>query len=206
MRVGLDLDNVLVSTMASARRVIAQLREIPFEEIIETQEYWTPFSHQNPKLASRLVPDHAFWDREDLLLNADPLPGAIEAANILAKEGMLASYITRRPPAVASITEKWLKRQNFPIVPTHHVGSLNPDEYHANCKSSACRIEGVTHMVDDQAKEAEKLLSAGIQVVLVDAAIGRVDRHQYISVNPEIPVANDILHAVEMLLATRCLA
>ncbi|AXK43717.1 hypothetical protein [Erythrobacter aureus] len=199
MKVGLDLDNCVVGIMASAREAMARDLSIPVSDIIETQIYWEPFTHNDPQIAQKLKPDLAFWDREDVLLGAPALPDAIEAAHRLHDAGLLACYITRRPNAVAHLTQQWLDHRSAPPVPTFHVGSTDKDDYFAQCKSHACKKLGVTHMVDDQPHEACSLSEAGINVILIDAPIGRANRHEFIAANPHIPVAANLPLAVDLL-------
>ncbi len=200
MKVGLDLDNCIVGIMESAREAMARDLSIPVSDIIETQVYWQPFTHSDPQIAEQLKPDLAFWDREDVLLGAPALPDALDAAHKLHEAGLLACYITRRPPAVAHLTNHWLVSQKAPDVPTFHVGSADKAEYFAQCKSHACKKLGVTHMVDDQPHEATSLMEAGINVVLIDAPIGRSNRKTFSAKHPHIPVAAHLSGAVELLL------
>src|SRR3546814_10386391 len=97
-------------------------------------------SSDPPAVASKLVPDLTFWDREDVLLGSPPVPGSLEAASSLHEAGLLSCYITRRTLHVAELTLRWLQENKFPDVPVEHVGSRNADEYFKVCKSSVCEI------------------------------------------------------------------
>lgn len=200
MKIGLDLDNVIVDIISSARAVTANDHSLEIDEVIETNVYWDPFTHADPSIAARLRPEHSFWDRPDVLLAAPCLPGALESVERLHREGLLACYITRRPPSVDALTLRWLRENGFPDVPVAHVGNSDKAFNFERCKSSACLEHGVTHMVDDQPHEIETLMLAGISSILVDAPVGRDKRHEFMKNNPSIPVARDISHAVEMLM------
>ena len=200
MKIGLDLDNVIIDIMSSARAVTANDHSLTIEEVIETNVYWDPFTHADPEIAPRLRPVHSFWDRPDVLLTAPCLPGALEAVLRLHEAGLLACYITRRPPTVDALTLRWLREHTFPDVPVVHVGHSDKTLYFERCKSSACLEHGVTHMVDDQPHEIETLTTAGISSILVDAPVGRDKRREFMRDNPAIPVARDITHAVDMLM------
>lgn len=200
MKVGLDLDNVIVDIVAAARTVLAADVGIDPDHIINTNIYWDPFTHQDEEIARRLKPDHAFWDRQDLLLNAPELPGSLDAAKSLHEAGILTCFITRRPPTVDLLTGRWLHERNYPLVPVIHVGNTDEVHYFKLCKSSACLEYGVTHMVDDQAHEVESLIKAGIKAILVDAPIGQQERQQFIAQNPHIPVVPNLTEAAQMLL------
>jgi len=200
MKVGLDLDNVIVDIVASARTVIAADIGIDPEHIIDTNIYWDPFTHRDEEIAQRLKPDHAFWDRQDLLLNAPELPGSLQAARSLHEAGILTCFITRRPPIVELLTARWLHERNYPQVPVIHVGNTDEVHYFKLCKSSACQTYEVTHMVDDQAHEVETLIKAGIKAILVDAPIGQQERQQFIAQHPHVPVVPSVVEAAQMLL------
>lgn len=206
MKIGLDLDNVIVDIMASARAVMAKDHSLELEEVIETHVYWEPFTHSDPLIAETLKPDHSFWNREDVLLGAPPLPGSLEAVLALHEAGLLACYITRRPPLVDAITRQWLSMHSFPEMPVVHVGHTDRDQYFDRCKSTACHEHGVTHMVDDQPHEIESLRAAGINTILVDAPVGRAKRIEFLAQNPSIPVVATLLEATTMLLEERAAA
>lgn len=200
MKVALDLDNVIVDIISAARDVMASSARISPSEITYTHIYDAPFSHPDPEIAKRLLPDHAFWRREDVLAGSKPLPGSLDAVTQLHEAGHLGCYITRRPPAVASITKRWLAEAGFPQKPVPHVGHTEKVLNHALCKSTACRTHSITHMVDDQAHEARTLQAAGIRVILVDAPIGYVERQEFLKEHPDMPVAPNISAAISILL------
>lgn len=199
MKTALDLDNVIVDIMASARAVTAADHGLAIDAVIETNVYWDPFTHADPDIAERLKPEHSFWDREEVLLGAPMLDGSREAAWRLHDAGLLACYITRRPPSVDSITIRWLRDNGYPDLPVIHVGHTDRELYFNLCKSAACIEYGVTHMVDDQPHEIETLTEAGIRTILVDAPVGREKRREFMASNPHIPVADDLRHAVDLL-------
>ena len=199
MKIALDLDNVIVDIMASARAVTAADHGLIIEDVIETNVYWDPFTHADPSIAERLRPDHSFWDREEVHLGAPMLAGSLEAVLRLHDPGLLACYITRRPPIVAALTTKWLSDNRYPNLPVIHVGHTDRTLYFSLCKSSACIEHGATHMIDDQPHEVQTLAAAGIRTILVDAPVGRAKRREFMASNPEIPVAADLGQAVDML-------
>lgn len=200
MKIGLDLDNVIIDIMSSARAAVAADHDLSIDEVIETNVYWDPFTHKDPSLGAKFKPDHTFWDREDVLLKAPVLPGALKAVRKIHRLSLLACYITRRPPHVAHLTRQWLEEGGFPMQPIVHVGHADRTQNFLLCKSEGCRAHGVTHMIDDQPHEIETLMKAGIQTVLVDAPPGRAKRHAFMETHPHIPVARTIADATELLL------
>lgn len=200
IRIGCDLDNVLVDILSSARTVLARDLRVDLAEINDTGLYWNPFSHPNPELNARIQPSVEFWDRHDVLSGCQPLPGAVKAAWSLYDAGLLAAFITRRPKAVADVTARWLAVYGFPPVPVEHVGDPTNPDYFARCKSHACSKHEVTHMIDDSPDEAARLLKASIQVIMVDAPIGREARQALCRTRPTLPVVPDVLTAATMLI------
>jgi beta-phosphoglucomutase-like phosphatase (HAD superfamily) len=198
--VAFDIDNVLCDIIASAKRILAKDADIPVDEVILTNVYHRPFDHAVPEIAIRMRVDHAFWDREDLLSSCPAMPGAVEAVNRLHDHGMLAAYVTRRPASVRSVTEPWMRAMGFPMVPIYHVGTTDAQTTYEVCKSTVCHRIGATHLVDDHATEIATAKAAGIEVIVVDADIGRDRRMELLAENPGVMVARDAAHAVEMLI------
>lgn len=201
MRVGCDLDNVIIAIIESARRLMAADLGVPLDQIEETNIYWDPFTHADPAIADKLKPSFEFWNREDLLMGCEALPGAHDAAWRLYDAGLLACYITRRPPAVSHLTNAWLMINRFPPVPAEHVGATAGETYFETCKSTICSRYDVTHMIDDHAGEADMLAKAGIEVVLVDAPIGHAARQEFMASHPHIRFAPNVGSVADLLLA-----
>ncbi|QAY80160.1 hypothetical protein [Sphingosinicella sp. BN140058] len=201
MKVALDLDNTLIATVEGARLAMARDHGLEPSEIIDTNIYFDPFTHHDEHLAAKLRPDFAFWDREDVLLGAPLLPGAHAAAWRLEQAGLLGCYITRRPPAVARITLRYREHHGLPPRPIEHVGTSDGASYYDTCKSTICSRYGISHVIDDHVKEAELLHSAGIEVILVDAPIGRAARAEFAAAHPHIRIMPDAASAVALLLS-----
>jgi hypothetical protein len=200
MRIAFDIDNVLGDIISSARAALARDHGVPVESIGLTGIYYNPFSIDDGS-GDRLIPlDHAFWDRDDVLTGSPVIPGAVGAVTRVAEAGSLAGYVTRRPGSVRGVTQQWLDRGGFPAAPLHHVGTNDASTTYDVCKSSACREIGATHLIDDHATEIDKARRNGIDVVVVDAEIGRAARRAILVEHPEAILARDVAHAVEILL------
>lgn len=200
MRIAFDIDNVLGDIISSARAALARDHGVPVERVVLTGIYHSPFSIDDGGGDTLIRLDHAFWDRDDVLKNSPVIPGAVDAVRRVAEAGSLAGYVTRRPGSVREVTQDWLDRGGFPSAPLHHVGTNDASTTYDLCKSSACRILGATHLVDDHATEIDKARRNGIDVVVVDAEIGRAARHAILEDHPEALLARDVGHAVELLL------
>lgn len=200
VRIAFDIDNVLACIITSARTVLASDLKIPVGEIILTEIYQSPFSHRNPTLARSLKVDHAFWDRPEVLIGCPVLPGALEAVRLAQRSGALAAYITRRPEFVRFHTQSWLNEHGFPNAPLHHVGTTNAQTTYETCKSTACKIVGATHLIDDHATEFTTARAAGIEVVVVDAPVGRAARMAAMANTPDALLAKDAYEAVQLIL------
>ncbi len=103
------------------------------------------------------------WTKERTILGAQPVEGGLALATTLANAGRLKSYITRRPPEVDFLTERWLREHGFPLdgVELHHVGGTNA------CKSVTARAVGAELLIDDSVHEATSALGNGMHVVMV---------------------------------------
>ncbi len=200
MLVALDLDNVVVDIMVAARKAAAMMIDVDETEIIDTWRYYSPFTHINPVLAEKIITDHAFWERDDILASAPIISGAYEAAHRLADAGILAGYVTRRSPRSQGITQGWIDLNNLPNRPLRVVGHSDRAYYQNLCKSDACRDIGATRLIDDSHNEAARILAAGLDVIVIDHPLGREDRNQWIRENPKAMLAKDLVHAVDHLL------
>lgn len=203
MRIAFDIDNVLGDIISSARAALARDHGLPVTSIGLTGIYHSPFSVDDGSGETLIRLDHAFWDRDDVLTGSPVIGGAVAAVTRVAEAGALAGYVTRRPDSVRGITQDWLDRSGFPVAPLHHVGTNDAATTYDLCKSSACRILGATHLVDDHATEIDKARRNGIDVVVVDADIGRDARHAILADHPEALLARDVSHAVDLLLGAR---
>lgn len=200
MLVASDIDNVLSDIIASARRALARDVGIDPHEIILTQVYQRPFSHPDPQINAKLTLDHAFWDRAEVIDGCDPIPGSVDAMMRLHQAGMLVGYITRRPPTVREGTERWMRKHGYPAMPVHHVGTTAFDTTFELCKSSVCHKLGATHLLDDHATEIDTATRSGIEVVVIDADIGRDARHLVLARHPGTLLVADAAAAADLLL------
>jgi hypothetical protein len=200
MRVAVDVDNVLADIVTSARMTLAQDVGVPVDEIILTGAYHRPFGHEDPAIAEKLVLDHAFWDRPEVLLRCPVLPGAREAMWRLHEAGMLAGYVTRRPGAVADLTREWHSAVGMPPAEMRFVGTTDASTTYDQCKSVACREIGATHLIDDHADEFATARAAGVEVIVVDAEVGRRKRMEVLAGHPEAVLVADAAEAVEVIL------
>lgn len=201
IRVAFDLDNVLFNILEAARSALANDNRIDRSEILDTWIYFAPFTHADPAVAARLVTDHDFWQREDVISSVTPLPGAVEAMKRLDREGMLGGYVTRRPPKAMGITRATLEFNGFPARDLYAVGHDVADRNHDACKAETCIAMGATHLVEDSQHEAASALVRGISPILVDHPLGRALRNEWHELHPRVPLARDAAHAVEMLLS-----
>lgn len=198
--VALDLDNVIVDILESARHVISHDVQVSVSEIRDTGVYSAPFTHEDPEIADKVVTSHDFWQRAEVLATATPLPGALQAVNRLDGNGQLVGYITRRSPRAQGITRAWLELQGFPMKPVHFVGHDDADMNQTACKAEICIRIGATHLVDDSQKEAASAIARGVSVILIDHPLGRKARDEWLARHPDITLARDAGHAIDMLI------
>lgn len=200
MRVAVDVDNVLADIITSARLTLAEDLDLPVEDIILTGIYHRPFGHPDPEIDAKLELDHAFWDRPEVILRCPVIPGALDAMNRLHQAGMLAGYVTRRPDAVREMTRQWHGVNAFPKAEMRFVGTTDASTTYAQCKSVACGEIGAGYLIDDHADEFATARAAGVEVIVVDADIGRDRRVEVLSLHPDATLATSAAHAVDILM------
>lgn len=200
MRVGVDVDNVLADIIAAARLTLSEDTGIAVDEIVLSGIYHRPFAHPDPEQDEKLAVGHAFWDRPEVLLRCPLLPGALDAMWRLKEAGMLAGYVTRRPGAVRELTSTWFERVGLPPAEMRFVGTTDASTTYDQCKSVACREIGATHLIDDHADEFATARAAGVEVIVVDAEVGRDRRIDVLSEHPDAVLVASAEEAVEHLL------
>ena len=200
MKVASDLDHVMCDLVGQARIVLAEDLRVPVEEIIPTYIYHRTFAHADPERNAQIRLDHAFWERDEVLRGALPMPGAVEAAWRLYDAGLLTAYVTRRGPNVERATLEWLNQHGFPAVPTRFVGSRDPATSYADCKTAACVSSGATLLMDDSQEEVERVVDAGLSAILLDAPVGREARREFCARRPDILCLPTVTAAVEHLI------
>lgn len=198
-RVAFDLDNVVVDIVEAAREAVAASAGVPAADIFDTHVYYAPFGHVDANVSRLLATPHEFWQREDVLAAARPLPGAREALVRLHDAGMLAGYVTRRAGRARGITRAWLEIHDMPVVDLHLVGHHEAHRNYEGCKARVCLEIGATHLVDDSQREAEDAVRLGVTPILVDHPLGREARTAWLKLNPGVFLARDAGHAVDHL-------
>lgn len=198
--VAFDLDNVIVDIVESARSAAAALADVDPGSLIDTGIYATPFTHPDPELASLIVTNHEFWQRDDVLACSKPLPGAREALWRLHDAGMLRGYVTRRAERAMGITRAWLEFYGFPSSGLHHVGHHEEMRNYDSCKAETCLRIGATHLVDDSHREADSAVRRGVVPILVDHPLGRLARQAWQLEHPDVIIVPDASAAVEHLI------
>jgi hypothetical protein len=162
--IALDIDAILCDLVGSCRFTCADYLGVPADELVQSENYYLPYEHADAALTDRLRGAMVeMWTRPETILRARPVAGGLELAAAIAAEGRLKSYITRRPPEVDHLTERWLGEHGFPLggVELHHVGGSN------ECKSVTARLVGAELLIDDSVHEATSALANGMHVVMV---------------------------------------
>ncbi|MFC3711693.1 hypothetical protein ACFOMD_03870 [Sphingoaurantiacus capsulatus] len=162
--VALDIDAVLCDLVGGCRLACAEFLGVAPEVLFLGENYYVPWEHPDPALTARLAPVMVeMWTKEQTILSAKPVEGGLALATTIANAGRLKSYITRRPPEVDFLTERWLRTHGFPLdgVELHHVGGTNA------CKSVTARAVGATLLIDDSVNETTSALGNGMHVVMV---------------------------------------
>lgn len=169
--IALDLDGVVALLTPVVLRRLAEQVGLDLDQV----RYWDP-AHYDDLLAELPEPyrteevermvSELYWDPETYR-QAMPIPGALEAAQWLARRKLLTAYITRRKSHTEAVTKAWLQERGFPLRPVHHV------ERPATKADVAERI-GARVLVDDSPREALEFAEAGLVPILL---AHRYNRH-----------------------------
>lgn len=158
VRVGLDLDGVIVDSIGTWLRLLREGGGFP----VAPDAYPEPYA--NPEMA-------AFCDLHEveMLIAPRPVPGAVEAVTSLKAAGHDLVVITARGPRVRRLTEAWLDYYGLPVDDLHFLAGGN--------KGEAARRAGVSIFVEDAPSNAIALAAARIPVLLFATPYNRRVRH-----------------------------
>jgi len=92
----------------------------------------------------------------EVFAEARPLPGAVEALDMLASSGAEICYVTARPEQAKAVTLGWLKKWYFPS------GQLIMTQ----AKDEAVEKLSLDLVLEDAPPEIEKLKKAGVDIVV----------------------------------------
>jgi uncharacterized HAD superfamily protein len=112
-RIYVDLDDVLCET---ARGFLALLekefdRRVDFDQIVSF-DLSDSFALDRSELEEFMRRAH----RNEVLLDLDPIEGAVGTLEHWIGEGYEVAVVTGRPPSTAAVSDEWLKRHRVP----HH--------------------------------------------------------------------------------------
>jgi uncharacterized HAD superfamily protein len=98
--IAVDIDNTICDTLTVLRRRLSP--PLVAERVVD----WEPYG---------ATPE--FWSRygNEVFMEAEPYPGAVEAVRALAMEEGVA-YISARPRSAGRTTADWLERWGFPVI------------------------------------------------------------------------------------------
>lgn len=206
MTVAFDIDQVLCMTVQRGRAVLAADIGVDPDAVRVTDDYDRPYALFEGGQLRPLPIERSFWDRDDVLDGSEPFPGSVEALVRLHRRGLLAGYVTRRPPATRGATERWLRRNGYPDMPVHFVGVETEVASYDLPKSDVCRLIGATHLVDDHATEVSRACEAGIEVIVVDAENGKAARSAVLKRHPTAVSVASAAAAVELIESRMAMA
>lgn len=158
MRIGLDLDGVIVDSVWRWGEVLNRYAGTRFgpEDL--------PDTHGTPEMA-------AISDRYivEMTIGAGPVAGAAEALRLLRDEGHSLVVVTARTPRLRKLTEAWLEYHEMPVDRLHFLEGAD--------KAPVVQAEGVDLMVEDTPRHAVGMATAGVEVLLFSAPYNRHVEH-----------------------------
>lgn len=147
MRIGLDLDGVIVNSIPRWIEVLnreAGTCHRPGE---------LPETHHTPELA-------AISDRNEIemAILPGPMPGAAQALRQFKEAGHTLVVVTARAPRLRGLTEAWLAYHGMPVDALHFLEGAP--------KAPVVRDEGLDLFVEDTPRHALAIAEAGVPVLL----------------------------------------
>lgn len=171
-RVYVDLDDVLSETAAALLDLLAERwgKVVEFESITHF-DLTVSFDMSREELSEFMKEAH----RPEILLEADPLPGAAEALGKWRAHGRHVAVLTGRPPSTESMSREWLELHAMPHDSLGFVDKYSrydPEEWEVGTQVlelAELAADGYTLVVEDNLDTAAYLASASsAQVVLMD--------------------------------------
>jgi uncharacterized HAD superfamily protein len=161
MRIGLDLDGVVVDSIGRWIEVLNRHAGTAYQPGDLPETYGTP------ELA-------AVSDRHELemLIAPGPMAGAVGALRRLSAQGHRLIVITARAPRLRRLTEAWLDYYGIAVDRMHFL--------EGGSKVQVALEERVEVMVEDAPKNALALAEGGVPVLLFGAPYNRDVRHPLI--------------------------
>lgn len=106
-----DFDDVLCETGRGFMKVLEQEfgKRIEFEAIV-SYDLGRSFDLEPDALERFMTLAH----RDEVLIDLEPIPGAVEALHDWAQAGYRVEIVTGRPPAASDVSRRWLERYGVP--------------------------------------------------------------------------------------------
>lgn len=161
MRIGLDLDGVLVHSIP---RWIAVLNR---EAGAGYGPDDLPETHSSPERSY-----HSNQNEVEMLILPGPVAGGPEAVQSLLGGGHELVVITARHPRLRGLTQAWLDYHGVPVHRLHFLEGAS--------KAPTALAEGLDFMVEDAPHNALALAQAGVPVLLFGTPYNRAVQHPLI--------------------------
>lgn len=158
MRIGLDLDGVIVDSVRRWGEVLNRYAGTQFGPND------LPDTHGTPEMA-------AISDRHILAMTigAGPVAGAVEALGRLRSEGHKLVVVTARTPRLRKLTEAWLEFYHMEVDELHFLEGAP--------KAPVALAEGLDVVVEDTPRQAVEMAAAGVPVLLFSRPYNRELAH-----------------------------
>lgn len=177
MRIGIDIDDVLVDTAPTLVDFI-NCREGTDFKIKEAHQFrlWTFFKCSREESIKKI---YVFFE-SDVFINMQPLNGAVEGINFL-KESYELFAITSRDEKVKEKSLKWIN--NFFNSKFNEVIFTNQlsKEGFVRTKAEICKELGIKILIEDRRKYALDCAENGIKVFLMDKPWNQNCKHENIT-------------------------
>jgi hypothetical protein len=160
MRVGIDIDGVLADSLSLWVREL----NIYFNKNVRVEDFHLYDIRKTYDLAVDEIDSFIELKGKDLMTRSLPFPGASYYLDKIKKHHDIY-IITARNGCYRDDTERWLKKHGFSYDRLYLLGSHE--------KQEICVEKKLHVMVEDTLEIGEKISSAGIPVLLMDAPYNR---------------------------------
>ena len=189
MRIGIDLDEVIMDTLSQVIKYYNRRYKTSFTlSDFHSYNWWETWGCTKDK-AIRTWLD---FNNSDVSRKIKPIERAISSINFLAKTNEII-IITSRQNKVKEQTQKWLNK-HFKSPPRL---ILTNDIYIATeSKSKICKDLGIKLMIEDHPKYAAECAKSGIKTILFDKPWNKSVSHKEIVKVKNWPEALEVINAL----------
>ncbi len=177
MRIGIDIDEVLVPLLASILAAYNRRHGTSYR----AEEFWTyRLEEVMGRGIDELIAEVREFYRSEAMRALLPFPEAVAGVNALLAAGHELVAVTSRHSEARALTPPWLER-HFPGAFSDILFS-GGHAWHGEMKATLCREHAIPVLVDDDWHNAEECAAEGVTLLLLDRPWNREAAGRFIRV------------------------